>query len=321
MNIPDTNLLYKEIDGEKKLCISYSQLDTFLQCPNKWYNIYILGRRSTKKSEATSYGTCVHQTMEHFFGTGRALTRQQLCDTFCYFADKEEIPFEDVASQIKAYKDSMSIINWVSDIYERNEKGEFIKPKEKLSKIEYIFRMSNVAGVEEDFVLKYRLPSPININGREERYVHFVGSLDLHLEKNGFHTVIDWKSDGKGYYTDDKLKKGLQHPIYAMYVLKKYGKLPDICYYVHTRSQVCEAVIVDRKSLMASVDSVNDALKQMYSFASEAADKLKEKDSGFDEFDLVKITDPDPLCYWCDFSTTSGDKSCKDSSSYVKKKK
>lgn len=320
MVVPDTNLLYKDVGGEQKLCISYSQLDTFMQCPYRWYETYILGKRSKKKSEATSYGTCIHQTLEHFFKTGRSLTRQQMCDTFCYYAKQEEIPFDSLWNQIKGYKDSMSIINWISDIYERRN-GEFVKEKKDLNRAEYMLRMCNVAGVEEDFKLKYKLPRPVNINGKVEAEVYFVGSLDLHLEKNGYHVVIDWKSDGDGYYSEKRLNKSLQHPIYAMYVLRQYGVLPGSSLYIHTRSGIHEEIKVDPEKIRKAVGIINSTLSHMYSFATKQAEDMKKKDESFDQFELVKIANPSPLCYWCPFSRTSGDKSCENSSSYVKRKK
>lgn len=319
MDIPKENLLYKTIDGERKLCISYSQLTTFMDCPRKWYYTYVLGRRSQTKSEATSYGTCIHQTMEYFFKTGRSLTRQQLCDTFGYYVAKEEIPFVSLNSEAKAYIDGMKAIRWISDIYEKDEQGVFIKPQELLSKTEYILRMSDVAGVEEDFTLNYRLPEPITINGKIETHVCIIGSLDLHLEKNGYHTIIDWKSDGKGYYDESKLKTNLQHPIYSMYLYRKYGTLPGSCLYIHTRSQISEELKVDMVRIKEASSAINSVLSMMYSFASSYAEKCKELNPDFDEMEIVKKANPTALCFWCDFSKTSGDSTCEFSSSYTKK--
>lgn len=321
MEIPKENLLYKERGGEMKLCISYSQLSTFIDCPFRWYKTYILGQRSTKKHEATSYGTCIHLTMEHFFNTGRCLNRQQLCDTFCYYAEKENIPFDSIWNQIKGHADSMKAINWLCDIYERDKNGEFIKPKEELTEIEYILRMSNVAGVEEDFELPFKLPEPVNINGKTETEVLIIGSLDLHLERNGFHTIIDWKSDGKGKYSKKHLESNLQFPIYSMYLLSEYKILPKRCSYIHTRTSNFEYVNVDMDKIKKSAKEVSNALRQMYSWGNKWAESMRNECPDADIFELVKPTDPKPLCYWCDFSKTTGDGSCEDSSMWVPKEK
>lgn len=320
MNIPEENQLYKTIDGERKLCISYSQLTTFIDCPRKWYYSYILGRRSHSKSEATSYGTCVHQTLEYFFKNGRReLSRQDLLDMFKTYVEKEDIPFSSLNSEAKAYIDAVKIINWICDIFERDNQGNFTKPSNLLSRAEYILRRSDVIGVEEDFVLKYDLPYPIVINGQVEKSIYFTGSLDLHVEKNNYHTIIDWKSDGKGYYKQEKLDTNLQHPIYSMYLYRKYKCLPGSCFYVHTRSQVCEEIKMDIGRVREACKDINAALSQMYSFASCYADKCKHDNPDFDEMELVKVAKPTPLCFWCDFSKTSGDSTCQFSSSYVKK--
>lgn len=321
MDIPKENLLYKERGGEMKLCISYSQLSTFLDCPFRWYKTYILGQRSTKKHEATSYGTCIHLTMEHFFKTGRSLTRQQLCDTFCYFAEKENIPFESMWNQLKGHADSMKAINWLCDIYEKDKDGNFIKPKSELTEIEYILRMSDVAGVEEEFELPFRLKEPININGKTETEVLIIGSLDLHLVKNGFHTIIDWKSDNKGRYKQDHLDSNLQFPIYSMYLFRKYKALPKRCSYIHTRTNNFEYVKVDNDKIISSTKKVSETLTHMYSWGNRWAESMFIEDLSSDVFELVKQTDPKPFCYWCDFSKTTGDCSCKDSSMWVPKGK
>ena len=42
MIVPENNLLCKTIGGEKVLAASYSQIDTFVQCPYKWYKTCLL---------------------------------------------------------------------------------------------------------------------------------------------------------------------------------------------------------------------------------------------------------------------------------------
>lgn len=317
MEIPKENLLYKERDGKMKLCISCSQLATFLNCPFRWYKTYILGQRSTKKHEATSYDTCIHLTMEHFFRTGRSLTRQQLCDTFHYFTEK----FTPLCNQQEGHADSMKAINWLCDIYEKDKDGNFIKPKSELTEIEYILRMSDIAGVEEEFELPFRLKEPININGKTETEVLIIGSLDLHLVKNGFHTIIDWKSDNKGRYKQDHLDSNLQFPIYSMYLFRKYKVLPKRCSYIHTRTNNFEYVKVDNDKIINSTKKVSEALTHMYSWGNRWAESMFIEDPSSDVFELVKPTDPKPFCYWCDFSKTTGDCSCKDSSMWTPREK
>lgn len=96
MIVPENNLLCKTIGGEKVLAASYSQIDTFVQCPYKWYKTYVEGHRSTEKHEATSYGTVIHQTMEYFFKNGCRPSYEDMSKAFNYYADIEQIPFDSV---------------------------------------------------------------------------------------------------------------------------------------------------------------------------------------------------------------------------------
>ena len=68
--IPENNLLTKTVDGKRRLCVSYSQIDMFVSCPMKWYKTYVEGNRSVEKTEALSYGTSMHETLEWFFKNG-----------------------------------------------------------------------------------------------------------------------------------------------------------------------------------------------------------------------------------------------------------
>ena len=96
MVIPENNLLCKVINGEKVLAASYSQIDTFVQCPYKWYKTYVEGNRSTEKHEATSYGTVIHQTMEYFFKNGCRPSYEDMSK-----ADKKEL-VANLRSQMQA---------------------------------------------------------------------------------------------------------------------------------------------------------------------------------------------------------------------------
>ena len=89
MMVPETHLLYKEFNGVKRLAISYSQIDTFLTCPMKWYKTYVEGKRSTEKQEATSYGTVIHKTLEYFFKNGRQPSGKDLGEAISYYSHQE----------------------------------------------------------------------------------------------------------------------------------------------------------------------------------------------------------------------------------------
>ena len=165
MTIPETHLLCKIINGEKVLAASYSQIDTFVQCPYKWYKTYVEGHRSTEKHEATSYGTVIHQTMEYFFKNGCRPSYEDMSKAFNYYADIEKIPFDSVKSQIESMQHAARLIRWIVGLFEKDAAGNYKKAWSDLTPMEKVVRGSRPAGVEEGFVLPYKLPKPLTLDG------------------------------------------------------------------------------------------------------------------------------------------------------------
>lgn len=318
MTIPDNHLLCKEIDGKKVLATSYSQIDTFVQCPYRWYKTYVEGYRSAEKHEATSYGTVIHKTMEYFFKNGCLPSYEDMSKAFNYYADQEQIPFSDIKSQIVAMQQAARLIRWVVGLFERDAAGNFKKGWPDLTPMEKVIRGSRPAGVEEDFVLPYKLPKALTLDGVTYDKVHIIGSVDWRGEyKTKDRTVIytiDWKS-GKSLFDDDKLQHNLQHPIYSFYILKKYGALPDMCSYFFTRTLENQNVKVDKDRLMRSVGELNTILADMYDFETKKVESYEAHvwDEGGRKYRYERHylmgrqpaclePRPKPLCFWCDFS-------------------
>lgn len=321
MKVPETHLLYKEVDGERRLAVSYSQIDTFLTCPFKWYKIYIEGNRSTEKKQATSYGTVIHQTLEYFFNNRCLPKGDALSKAINYFAYKEEIPFESVKEQLIAMKQSGELLGWLLDLFDKDSTGAWKTPYTDLNPFEKLLRRGKIVGVEEDFVLPYKLPKPVDINGVVHTHVYIIGSVDLHLsiEHKGkiYHYVIDWKS-GKDVFRANKLASNLQHPIYSFYVYRKYKEgLPDRCFYFFTRIREYQEIRVDEARKEKSIKMLNDIFEKMYDFENKSVEKfeayveIKARD-GKPRYVRKPAKLPEPilqncmpapsaLCYYCDF--------------------
>lgn len=317
MNVPATHILYKDLLGGQRLAISYSQIDTFHTCPMKWYKTYVEGDRSVEKQEATSYGTVVHKTLEYFFKNGKKPTGKDLGDAISYFAYQEEIPWSSIESMLIATKQSGELLVWLAKLFRKN-RGKFFLPDSELNPCERLIRYGTVIGVEEDFVLPYRLPNPININGVEHTHVYIVGSVDLHLamKNNGIihHYVIDWKS-GKKMFDQNKLDTNLQHPIYSFYIYRNYEhSLPDMNLYFFTRTREYQKVKIDVERVKKSIDILNDTLSKMYNFDDKSITQFQSYEQTKDGSRYVKkqatldkpmahnqLPCPSALCYFCDF--------------------
>ena len=120
MMVPETHLLYKEFNGVKRLAISYSQIDTFLTCPMKWYKTYVEGKRSTEKQEAMSYGTVIHKTLEYFFKNGRQPSGEDLGKAISYYAYQEDIPWQSPENMMIAMKQSGELLAWIVDLFKKD---------------------------------------------------------------------------------------------------------------------------------------------------------------------------------------------------------
>lgn len=317
MIVPETHLLYKEFEGVKRLAISYSQIDTFLTCPMKWYKTYVEGKRSTEKQEATSYGTVIHKTLEYFFKNGKQPSGKDLGDAISYFAYQEDIPWQSPENMMIAMKQSGELLAWITDLFKKDG-NKFIISDSELNPCEKLIRYGSIVGVEEDFVLPYRLPRPVDINGVIHTHVYIVGSVDLHLaitsKRVVHHYVIDWKSGNK-VFDSKKLETNLQHPIYSFYIFRRYGKiLPDMNIYFFTRTRQYQKVKVDEERKMKSIELLNDTLSKMYDFEDSSVKQFQayvmtEDGSRYSrkratlskEIAANMLPCPSALCYYCDF--------------------
>lgn len=321
MVIPQTHILCKEIEGRRVLATSYSQIETFENCPYRWYKTYVEGNRRMTKHEATSYGTVIHQMMEYFFKNGCRPTYADMSKAFNYYAEKEDIPFDSLESQLTAMRQAGELIIWLVGLFERRGR-EYKRAYDTLNPMEKVIRGSRPAGVEEDFVLPYKLPKPVVVDNELHDKIHIIGSVDwrgeFRVRDRTVIYTIDWKS-GKSLFDEKKIAHNLQHPIYAFYIYRRYGTLPDMCSYFFTRQLKWQNVKVDKEKMVRSVMELNTILRKMYDFDTGCVSYYnrhvwdKGKNQGKGGYIYVKEPlpgtlpacmepRPKPLCFWCDFS-------------------
>lgn len=293
-NIPEQNLLYKEIDGEKKLCVSYSQMEVFSQCPLKWYKTYVEGNRIEKPQEALVYGSIIHETLEYFFKNNCSLDGKGLSAKFNQLSESVGgIPFETPESAIESSRDAAKLLEWIIKLY------KYRKPKNEFEKV--LLNMKPV-GVEEQFVLPYKLPIATVINRSKETHVNIIGSIDLHMATldGKYRATIDWKS-GRKMFQPAKVRDNLQLVIYAMYIMRHYNQgLPARNYWFHTRFLEPQEKKVKREDLPCYIEKMNEVFMKMYNFESKENQKPC----------------PTPLCWWCEHKDN-----CKHKSNYTPKEK
>lgn len=324
MTIPENNLLIKEIDGKRQLAVSYSQIEEFQNCPYRWHKDYVLGERVFSKSEATAYGSAIHETLEWFFKNGCRPRGQEIANAYEYFAINQDIPFSSPASMMTATKQALETWVWIRGLFQKKIDGSFAR--KDLNPFERDLRESRVVGIEEPFCLPYRLKKPVEINGEVFTHVYINGFIDLHLENEKGHIIVDWKS-GAHLFDEEKIATNLQHPIYSFYTMRAYKTgFPHGNYYFFTRTREYQRVKMDKARQDLSISILNNVFDGMYDFESKEEREFKIHDKkGPKDFRYAKarttkkvlaqeVPSPSPFCYNCSFSATNGDGSCKYSS-------
>ena len=318
MEASGANRLVKLVDGKKQLCVSYSQIEMFKQCPYKWYLTYVKGIYKEQKQEALSYGSAIHKTLEFFFNNKKMILGQRLADAMTYYLYQEDVPWNSTESMLEGGRDALSLVGWISKVC-RYHNGKYDIPDNEIGPFGFLVRYGKVVGVEESFFLPYRLPEPIEILGDSYNEVWINGSVDLHLslERKGSeeHYVIDWKS-GRKTFDEKKLQTNLQHPIYSFYILRRYGVLPKNNLYFFTRLLEYQKVLVDKERVKKSVEDLNSTFSDMYEINKETVSDFngyfEDWVGGYKKYGWRGCTlnspvkrnmrpCPSALCYYCDF--------------------
>lgn len=296
--------IFKEMNlgsGEKKyLAISYSQLNTFLQCPLRWKMYYLLGKGESSDTESTQLGTQVHSFIEEFcakkqhgyewsVGEATELMEDKLDQRTITFKEDED---EDIVWQHLGVAKSMV----------KEDKG-----------LGVLLKHCDVLAQELEFKLKFNLPFTVVYKGEEYHEVIINGFIDLLLKdkETGGLIVVDHKTSKKKF-DKEKLYHDYQFPIYELVILNLYGRLPEKCYYNFTRfnelqevhplvTDEKDAVVVDYytrgknkgkpknkiKTVKEIEDELTEVFRKMYTLGTYEANQSA-------------------LCSWCQFSPWYG---------------
>lgn len=316
MKIPETHRLYRIVNNKKALSVSYSQIKTFQKCPLKWYYSHIEGIKEDRRTENIEFGLLMHEVLEAFFNSGCAYNAKGLSDLYNFYAENRVINWKSIESGLEYTKYAVNFLGWISKIFERDESGKTIRPYASLSDVEKLIR-GGKSNQEERFDLPYRLPMQISINGETWNSVMLSGSIDCHKtfgkEEKVEHFLIDWKTNNRPF-SKREIEEDLQFPIYSMYMLRTYEKLPRACTYVYIKTNSSDTVMMDMDKVRKASSIISGVFSEMYDFENKRISKIalyKKKASGqygYSEAELkVPVTPnmrpcPSKLCYWCDFS-------------------
>ena len=257
---------------------SPSSINTYKQCPRKYYYRYIK-RLPTKPSIHLVRGTVAHSALEYFFeepptAVGSdwrtALQRHvlELLERFWEEHSAEFAQLEETPEELLMYKNETQqmLLRWVLSFSER--------VKQRLD-----------AG--KSFEEAFEELKPVSEAKYVDEELQVMGYIDAVEELDGKVRLVDYKTSKKPEITPPYR---LQLGIYALMYLRQHERLPD-------------EVGVEFLRHGGEYMSVNDELLLDAQFEIEQIHMVTESD------DIVNYPkSPSPLCNWCDFYEVCFDK-------------
>jgi DNA helicase-2/ATP-dependent DNA helicase PcrA len=214
----------QDIDTTKR--ISYSQLNTYEECPKKYKYAYVL-RVPSKPHASLSFGTTIHNTLRDFYSLLR---------------DSQEGLEGIVEKPTKKKLLELYETHWISMGYDSKAHEE--KRKESGKKIlEKYF--DNLYDENER---PYRLEETFSVHIDESVFVGKIDRIDMVDDSKDVKEVeiIDYKT-GK-VKSKSNIKKDLQLPLYVLFAEEKLGfKVVSAKYIFVEHSEVVEVDISEEK--------------------------------------------------------------------------
>lgn len=261
--------------------LSYSQIDTFHQCPRKWTFRYVDGLVFESANIHLDYGSAVHKGLEIGFNQlkdDKVLEVEELLQSTMLLSRDYAYGDKDKTLKELAIEDIERLIHF-QGFYEN------IKGKE-------------IIGVEDEF----NLTIPAMFSG-EEVEITIKGFIDLiYKDTDGKLVVVDHKTSKKKF---DKAKRrnNLQMPIYFLAVKEKYGEYPKSGIYNFTKLNDYQESLFAEK-VTKEQDEIMNKRSPKTIWSKSPKDTTKEIIKTFKDMNNVKKrqkTKPSPLCYFCDY--------------------
>lgn len=251
---------------------SSSSINTFRQCPRKYYFAYKL-KLPTKDSIATITGKAVHDSLEKFFKINLGeINHQKFEIEFEHFLVKEFhnnwVQAVPKLIELKIYKDK--ILDYYQDSIEML--NNFLKRfcssmRIELAKYDFIHAFEKLRPLTEVYILSEKY----NVHG-------YLDALYLHDDKI---IIMDYKTSKKDEVSE---QYKLQLAIYVLLAYEKFGKLPDK---------------VGLYFLRQGSERFVEVTEELLRFAQREAELIHVNTESNHIKDYAKC--PGPLCNWCDF--------------------
>jgi len=188
--------------------VSYSQFSTWFKCPNKYYNDYILNKRKFEDTLNLSFGTAIHETIQHYLKTLYNEGESQAASIDLNTMFKSE--FQQEIDKKKIPHTKAELDEFVED--GRLILSEFILPENRRR---YFPRDKfELLGIETE------------INEAIFNKLNVTSFLDLVLKEklSGNIRIVDFKTSGRGWTSEkEDFTKLAQLRLYKALYSKKYN--------------------------------------------------------------------------------------------------
>jgi DNA helicase-2/ATP-dependent DNA helicase PcrA len=251
----------QDIDTTKK--VSYSQLNTYEDCPKKYKYSYVL-RVPSKPHASLSFGSTIHNTLKDFYTL--------LKDSREGFEGIVEKPTEE--KLLELYD-----MHWLSQGYDSKDHEE----KRRLSGKNMLKKYYKDLYSEDQ--RPYRLEESFSVHVGESVFVGKIDRIDIVNEgKEKLEVeIIDYKT-GK-VKNDANIKKDLQLPLYALFAEQKLGlKVVAAKYIFVEHGEVVEVDVSEERKEAAKNRVV------------EIIENIKEKDFAPTPGYLCRYCDYNTIC-------------------------
>lgn len=186
---------------------SYSQLSSFLDCPQTWHQTYVLKNRSGNKY--TALGSVLHTVFE--------------------FQGKDLIK--------GVYNESGHYLKMFNGLYFDPEK---VPKKYFDSKEDYIALYKQGVTAIENYLAEYRDSKPLKVEPKFKQVLiegtppalGFIDRIDGEIDKPAEWVITDYKS-GRNPKSKQFLNEDFQLAIYAQAIYKEFGHFPAFLRYYH----------------------------------------------------------------------------------------
>ena len=211
LNLKDPLAMSRQAKKLGKKMISNSQIKTYSQCQHKWKTMYIDGNKEYQQSIFFTFGTAMHETLQHFLHVMYSKTAKE--------AESLDLPKLLKENMFSAYKSAL-----------KRNKGEHFTNKFDLEdiykegvKILQFFIRKRGAYFSKKNCELLGIEVPLFVESDCNKNILIGGFLDIVMKEHDKIKIYDIKTSYKTWDKKKKKESSFQLRLYKKYFAKQYN--------------------------------------------------------------------------------------------------